>query len=77
MTKAYEIHNPDFNAMNNPSIRLADLVAIQTAFLTLYQLVNEVQLTADQFDRKLDCITGRVVLDRVMSSLNTEFKVTA
>ena len=61
--------------MNNPSIKLADLVAIQTAFLTLYQLVNEVQLTADQFDRKMDCITGRVVLDRVMSSLNTEFKV--
>ena len=63
--------------MNNPSIKLADLVAIQTAFLTLYQLVNEVQLSASQFDRKLDCITGRVVLDRVMSSLNTEFKVTA
>ena len=61
--------------MNNPSIKLADLVAIQTAFLTLYQLVNEVQLTADQFDRKMDCITGRVVLDRVMSSLNTEFNV--
>ena len=62
--------------MNNPSIKLADLVAIQTAFLTLYQLVNEVQLTADQFDRKLDCVMGRVVLDRVMESLNTEFKVT-
>ena len=63
--------------MNNPSIKLADLVAIQTAFLTLYQLVNEVHLSASQFDRKMDCITGRVVLDRVMSSLNTEFKVTA
>lgn len=63
--------------MNNPSIKLADLVAIQTAFLTLYQLVNEVQLTADQFDRKLDCVMGRVVLDRVMESLNTEFEVTA
>ena len=59
------------------SIKLADLVAIQTAFLTLYQLVNEVQLTADQFDRKLDCVMGRVVLDRVMESLNAEFKVTA
>ena len=63
----------------NPSIKLADLVAIQTAFITLYQLVNEVQvqLTADQFDRKLDCVMGRVVLDRVMESLNTEFEVTA
>jgi hypothetical protein len=60
----------------NPSIKLADLVAIQTAFLTLYQLVDEVQLTASQFDRKLDCVTGRVVLDRVMQSLNAEFKVT-
>ena len=62
--------------MNNPSIKLADLIAIQTAFLTLYELVNEVQLTAYQFDRKLDCVMGRVVLDRVMESLNTEFKVT-
>ena len=63
--------------MNNPSIKLADLVAIQTAFLTLYQLADEVQLTASQFDRKLDCVTGRVVLDRVMSSLNTKFEVIA
>ena len=63
--------------MNNPSIRLADLVAIQTAFLTLYQLVNEVHLSASQFDRKMDCITGRVVLDRVMKSLNAEFEVTS
>jgi hypothetical protein len=62
--------------MNNPSIKLSDLVAIQTAFLTLYQLADEVQLTASQFDRKLDCVTGRVVLDRVMSSLNAEFEVT-
>jgi hypothetical protein len=62
--------------MNNPSIKLADLVAIHTAFITLYQLVNEVQLTASQFDRKMDCVMGRVVLDRVMQSLNTEFKVT-
>jgi hypothetical protein len=63
--------------MSNPSIKLADLVAIQTAFLTLYQLADEVQLTASQFDRKLDCVMGRVVLDRVMKSLNTEFEVTA
>ena len=63
--------------MHNPIIKLADLVAIQTAFLTLYQLTDEVQLTASQLDRKLDCVTGRVVLDRVMSSLNTKFEVTA
>jgi hypothetical protein len=63
--------------MNNPSIKLADLVAIQTAFITLYQLVNELKLTESQFDRKLDCVMGRVVLDRVMESLNAEFEVTA
>jgi hypothetical protein len=63
--------------MNNSSIKLADLVAIQTAFLTLYQLVNELKLTESQFDRKLDCVMGRVVLDRVMESLNAEFEVTA
>jgi hypothetical protein len=62
--------------MNNSSIKLADLVVIQTAFLTLYQLADEVQLTASQFDRKLDCVTGRVVLERVMQSLNAEFEVT-
>jgi hypothetical protein len=62
--------------MNNPSIKRADLVAIQTAFITLYQLVNELKLTESQFDRKLDCVMGRVVLDRVMESLNAEFEVT-
>lgn len=62
--------------MNNPSIKLADLLAIQTAFLTLCQLVDEVQLTASQFDRQLGCVVGRVVLDRVMHSLNAEFQVT-
>ena len=61
--------------MKNPTIKLADLVTIQTAFLALYQLVNEVQLTANQFDRKLDCVMGRVVLDRVMESLDAEFEV--
>jgi hypothetical protein len=63
--------------MSDPSIKLADLIAIQTAFLTLYQLADEVQLTAKQFDRKLDCVHGRVVLDRVMKSLDVEFEVTA
>lgn len=63
--------------MNNPTIKLADLIAIQTAFLILYQLVQEVKLTESQFDRKLDCVMGRVVLDRVMQSLNAEFQVTA
>lgn len=58
------------------TIKLADLVVIQTAFLELYELINEVQLTAKQFDRKLNCVKGRVVLDRVMDSLNTEFQVT-
>ena len=59
------------------TIKLADLVVIQTAFLELYELINEVELTAKQFDRKLNCVKGRVVLDRVMHSLNAEFQVTA
>ena len=63
--------------MKNPTIKLVDLIAIQTAFLTLYQLVHEVTLTESQFDRKLDCVMGRVILDRVMHSLNAEFQVTA
>jgi hypothetical protein len=63
--------------MNAPVINLADLIAIQNAFVTLYNLVNEVNLSASQFERKMDCIHGRVVLDRVMKSLNAEFEVTA
>ena len=63
--------------MNAPIINLADLIAIQNAFVTLYNLVNEVNLSASQFERKMDCVHGRVVLDRVMRSLNAEFEVTA
>ena len=63
--------------MNAPIINLADLIAIQNAFVTLYNLVNEVNLSASQFERKMDCVHGRVVLDRVMRSLNAEFEVAA
>ena len=63
--------------MNAPIINLSDLIAIQNAFVTLYNLVNEVNLSASQFERKMDCVHGRVVLDRVMRSLNAEFEVTA
>ncbi len=59
-----------------PVISLSDLVEIQNAFLILQQLVNEVRLTEDQFNRKLASIQGRVVLGRVMSTLNAEFEVT-
>jgi hypothetical protein len=60
-----------------PIISLTDLIAIQNAFVTLYGIVQEVNLNAGQFERKLDCVHGRVVLDRVMKSLNAEFEVTA
>ena len=63
--------------MNAPIINLADLIAIQNAFVTLYGIVQEVNLNASQFERKLDCVHGRVVLDRVMKSLNAEFEVAA
>jgi hypothetical protein len=63
--------------VNAPVINLTDLVAIQNAFLTLDKIVSEVHLNPSQFERKLDCVHGRVVLDRVMSSLNAKFEVTA
>ena len=63
--------------MNKPAINLTDLIEIQKAFLLLYSIVDEVQLTTPQFQRKMDCILGRVVLNRVMSSLNVELEVTA
>jgi hypothetical protein len=59
-----------------PVISLSDLIAIQNAFVTLFGIVEEVHLNAGQFERKLDCVHGRVVLDRVMKSLNAEFEVT-
>jgi hypothetical protein len=58
------------------AISLTDLIAIQNAFVTLYNIVDEVHLNPAQFERKLDCVRGRVVLDRVMKSLNAEFEVT-
>jgi hypothetical protein len=61
----------------SPAINLTDLIEIQKAFLILYSLVDEVQLTTPQFERKMDCITGRVVLNRVMSSLTGKIEVTA
>ena len=63
--------------MNAPVISLVDLIAIQNAFVTLLGIVNEVDLSAAQFERKLDCVQGRVVLNRVMNSLNAEFEVIA
>jgi hypothetical protein len=63
--------------VNAPVINLTDLVAIQNAFLTLDKIVSEVHLNPSQFERKLDCVHGRVVLDRVMSSLNAKFEVAA
>ena len=69
-------HTPIIDGAH-PVISLTDLVEIQNAFLILQQLVNEVRLTEDQFNRKLACIQGRVVLTRVMNSLNAEFEVTA
>lgn len=61
--------------MNAPVISLTDLIAIQNAFLTLYGIVDEVNLSAMQFERKLDCVHGRVVLQRVMKSLDAEIEV--
>jgi len=58
------------------TISLSDLVEIQNAFNRLQSIVDEVKLDEVQFSRKLASIQGRVVLNRVMSSLNAEFEVT-
>ena len=63
--------------MNTPTINLTDLIDIQNAFLILSGIVDEVHLNPAQFERKLDCVHGRVVLDRVIRSLNAKFEVTA
>jgi hypothetical protein len=58
------------------TISLSDLVEIQNAFNRLQSIVDEVKLNEYQFNRKLACIQGRVVLKRVMASLDAEFEVT-
>jgi hypothetical protein len=58
------------------TISLSDLVQIQNAFNRLQSIVDEVWLNENQFSRKLACIQGRVVLNRVMASLDAEFEVT-
>ena len=63
--------------MSTPVINLADLLKIADAYRTLDQLVKEASLTNSQHMRYCDTFMGRVVLDRVISSLNAEFEVTA
>jgi len=58
------------------TISLSDLIEIQNAFNRLQSIVDEVYLNAGQFERKMDCVRGRVVLKRVMASLDAEFEVT-
>jgi len=61
----------------SPAINLADLLKIADAYRTLDQLVKEASLTNDQHRRYCDTFMGRVVLDRVISSLNATFEVKA
>ena len=63
--------------MTTPTINLADLVKIADAYKILEQLVKESRLTNEQHGRYCDTIIGRVVLDRVLSSLDVKVEVKA
>ena len=63
--------------MTTPTINLADLVKIADAYKVLDQLVKESRLTNEQHGRYCDTIIGRVVLDRVLSSLDVKVEVKA
>jgi hypothetical protein len=63
--------------MNNSVINLSDLLKIADAYRTLDQLAKESNLTNGQYVRYMDTFMGRVVLDRVISSLNATFEVKA
>jgi hypothetical protein len=63
--------------MTTPTIHLADLVKIAEAYKILDQLVKESRLTTEQHGRYCDTIIGKVVLDRVMSSLDVKIEVKA
>jgi hypothetical protein len=63
--------------MTTPVISLADLLKIADAYRTLDELVKEANMTNGQHMRYCDTFMGRVVLDRVMASLNATFEVKA
>ena len=63
--------------MTTPTINLADLVKIADAYDILERLVKESRLTDEQHARYCDSIIGRVVLDRVMFSLDVKVEVKA
>jgi len=63
--------------MTTPTINLADLLKIAEAYRALDQLVKESRLTNEQHGRYCDTIIGKVVLDRVLSSLNVKVEVKA
>lgn len=63
--------------MNTPTINLADLLKIADAYKLLEQLVKESRLTNEQHGRYCDTIIGKVVLDRVLSSLDVKVGVKA
>ena len=63
--------------MTTPTINLADLVKISEAYRILEQLVKEVRLTDEQHGRYCDAIIGRIVLDRVLRSLDVVIEVKA
>ena len=63
--------------MTTPTINLADLVKISEAYKLLEQLVKESRLTNEQHGRYCDTIIGRVVLDRVLRSLDVVIEVKA
>ena len=65
------------NFMTTPTINLADLLKIADAYKVLDQLVKESRLTNEQHGRYCDTIIGRVVLDRVLSSLDVKVEVKA
>ena len=63
--------------MTTPSINLADLLKIADSYKLLEQLVKESRLTNEQHARYCDTIIGKVVLDRVLSSLDVKVEVKA
>jgi len=63
--------------MTTPTINLADLLKIADSYKILEQLVKESRLTNEQHGRYCDTIIGRVVMDRVLSSLDVKVEVKA
>lgn len=59
------------------TISTIDLIETYKAMTIAFSLLDELKLTDEQHDRKLEAIKGKVAIQCVMYQINTKVEVTA